>query len=252
MAGDWIKMRIDLKANPKVVRIASALKADRLRTVGGLYSAWCLFDAYSIDGTMEGYTLEILDEEIGFPGFAGAMKLVGWLEENEQGLVMPRFDAHNGQSAKRRAQDADRKKVSRMSADEADEKRTREEKRREEKDIPPNPQGGNDAGRRRTKVDDTPYNEIRESFCTHLPMLPQPKPVDEWPDGRKSAVKSRHNEHKHRPDFWNRYFGYVAKSKFLTGQTEQRFEATIDWLLKPANMQKIREGNYEDKAVDHG
>ena len=137
MAGDWIKMRIDLRSNPKVVRMASALKADRLRTVGGLYSAWCLFDVHSVDGFMEGYTLELLDEEIGIPGFAEAMKSVGWLAETAQGIEMPRFDTHNGQSAKRRAQDADRKREERKilnpSADEADKKRTREEKRREEK-----------------------------------------------------------------------------------------------------------------------
>ncbi|MEG0637311.1 MAG: hypothetical protein RR517_32860, partial [Pseudomonas sp.] len=43
------------------------------------------------------------------------------------------FEAHNGQSAKRRAQDADRKRnVRKASASEADKKRTREEKRRED------------------------------------------------------------------------------------------------------------------------
>lgn len=31
MAGDWIKMRADLHTHPKVVRISSALDADRLR-----------------------------------------------------------------------------------------------------------------------------------------------------------------------------------------------------------------------------
>ncbi|WP_223271284.1 DnaT-like ssDNA-binding domain-containing protein [Buttiauxella sp. B2] len=51
---------------------------------------------------------------------------------------MPRFEAHNGQSAKRRAQDADRKRnVRKVSASEEDKKRTREEKRREDlKDKP--------------------------------------------------------------------------------------------------------------------
>lgn len=50
MAGDWIKMRSDLLTHPKVVRISSALKTDRLRTIGALFSAWCLFDAHSEDG----------------------------------------------------------------------------------------------------------------------------------------------------------------------------------------------------------
>lgn len=138
MAGDWIKMRADLHTHPKVVRMASALKADRLRIVGGLHSAWCLFDVHSVDGFLDGYSADTLDDLIGFPGFSRAMMAVGWLEENGESLVMPRFDAHNGQSAKRRAQDADRKRnVRKASASEADKKRTREEKRREDiKDKP--------------------------------------------------------------------------------------------------------------------
>lgn len=134
MAGDWIKMRADLHTHPKVVRMASALKADRLRIVGGLHSAWCLFDVHSVDGFLDGYSADTLDDLIGFPGFSRAMMAVGWLEENGESLVMPRFEAHNGQSAKRRAQDADRKRnVRKMSASEADQRR--EEKRRE--DIKP-------------------------------------------------------------------------------------------------------------------
>lgn len=136
MAGDWIKMRADLHTHPKVVRMASALKADRLRIVGGLHSAWCLFDVHSVDGFLDGYSADTLDDMIGFPGFSRAMMAVGWLEENGESLVMPRFEAHNGQSAKRRAQDADRKRAKRnvvkTSAPEADKKRTREEKRRED------------------------------------------------------------------------------------------------------------------------
>lgn len=140
MAGDWIKMRADLFTHPKVVRMSSALRADTLRTVGGLMSVWCLFDAHSSDGKLQGYTPETLDAHIRWDGFSAAMKAVGWLDADGDSLVLPRFDIHNGQSAKRRAQDADRKReVRKMSAEEEDEKRTREEKRREEKKNPPNP-----------------------------------------------------------------------------------------------------------------
>lgn len=134
MAGDWIKMRVDLFTHPKVVRMASALKADVLRTVGGLMSVWCLFDAHSEDGWLDGYTSETLDDHLRFPGFAAAMMAVNWLAHGAAGgLVLPEFSTHNGQSAKRRAQDADRKRdVRKTSASQADKKRTREEKRREE------------------------------------------------------------------------------------------------------------------------
>ncbi|MFJ5389476.1 DnaT-like ssDNA-binding domain-containing protein [Pectobacterium sp. CHL-2024] len=139
MAGDWIKMRTDLHTHPKVVRIASALDADRLRVIGALHASWCLFDVHSVDGVLDGYSPKTLDDMIGFPGFANAMIAVGWLECADSSLCMPRFFEHNGQSAKRRAQEADRKRNARKSsADNADKKRTREEKRREDlKDKPP-------------------------------------------------------------------------------------------------------------------
>ena len=135
MAGDWIKMGIGLGRHPKVVRIASALKADRLRVVGGLHAVWCLFDEHSEDGQLSGYTAELVDEMIGWPGFMAALVLVEWAEDHGETLSLPRFDAHNGQSAKRRAMEADRKREARKpSAPKADAVRTREEKRRE--DIP--------------------------------------------------------------------------------------------------------------------
>lgn len=132
MAGDWIKMRIDLATSPKVVRMSSALKADRMRIVGGLHAVWCLFDTHSETGRLDGYTVETVDDLIGFPGFARAMADIGWLLESAGAVELPRFDVHNGASAKRRAMEADRKRSARKSAPDADKKRTREEKRREE------------------------------------------------------------------------------------------------------------------------
>lgn len=145
MAGDWIKMQKSLPRDPRVIRIASALNADRLRTVGGLFSAWCLFDEQTETGIVSGYTPELLDELVAFPGLARAMESVGWLEIGEDFLAVPRFDEHNGQSAKRRAQDRNRK----MSARNADKcppaKQTEsglEKSERREDHIPSNPQEG--------------------------------------------------------------------------------------------------------------
>ena len=137
MAGDWIKMKKSLPRDPRVVRISSALNADRLRTVGGLMSAWCLADEQTEDGMLDGYTPELFDELIGFPGLAKAMQIVGWLEIGDGFLVIPRFDEHNGQSAKRRAQDATRKQSARKEDKCPQTKRTKSgpEKRREEKSI---------------------------------------------------------------------------------------------------------------------
>lgn len=132
-SSDWIKIRGSLFTHPKVVRIASALNANILTVVGGLTSAWCLFDLHSEDGKLFGYTPDTLDSHLQHQGFSAAMQAVGWLEFDGESLILPRFDTHNGQSAKRRANDTERKKsVRKISASETDKKRTREEKIREE------------------------------------------------------------------------------------------------------------------------
>ena len=137
-------MTTGLRTHPKVVRMASALKADKLRIIGGLFAVWSIFDEHTEDGLLEGYALSTMDDEIGWRGFSAAMQSIGWLIESESGLQAPDFDEHNSASAKRRATDTKRKKDTRnadktrtklgqMSASDADKLTTREEKRREER-----------------------------------------------------------------------------------------------------------------------
>lgn len=122
----WIKMRLGLFTHPKIVRISSALNADRLRVIGALYAVWSLADEHTEDGVLAGYSLTALDESVGFAGFSDQLRLAEWLHVTPQGIVLPRFEEHNGQSAKRRAQEAQRKRDARKtSAPDADTKRTR-------------------------------------------------------------------------------------------------------------------------------
>ena len=133
MAADWIKMRTDLQTHPKIVRILSATSTDKFRVIGGLHAVWTVFDTHSTDGVLRGYTPELLDHVIGWDGFSRAMEAVGWLLfDGLETLSLPEFETHNGQSAKRRAEDQKRKKSSRqnvriLSAKDADKNRTREE-----------------------------------------------------------------------------------------------------------------------------
>lgn len=142
MAGDWIKMQTNLLTHPKVVRMMSALKADKFRIIGGLMSVWCLFDAHSEDGKLSGYSPETLDSMAAWEGFSAAMLAVEWLFLDGETLHLPRFEAHNGLSAKKRAQDSERKRdVRNLSASQTDKKRTREEKNREDINTPIVPTG---------------------------------------------------------------------------------------------------------------
>ncbi len=125
----------------------SALNADRLRTLGGIVSAWCLLDEQSSDGKLDGYTPEILDELVGLQGLSRAMEAAGWLIITEKGLEAPEFEKHNGATAKRRAQENDRKTSARNADKNPQPKQTNcgPEKRREEKNkIPPTPKGDGD------------------------------------------------------------------------------------------------------------
>lgn len=139
MAGDWIKMTHALITSPEVVRIVSALNADKMRTIGALYVLWCVADQHaqtteSGDGMLVGYTLDAVDGLVQWPGFAEAVRDAGWLRIDAKGLILPNFWRHNGKSAKRRATESSRKnRVRKMSASHADKMRL--EKRREEKSV---------------------------------------------------------------------------------------------------------------------
>lgn len=243
MAGDWIKMRADLFTHPKVVRISSALKADNLRTVGGLMSVWCLFDAHSIDGKLDGYAPETLDQHLRWPGFAAAMIGVRWLEVDGESLALPEFDTHNGESAKRRAQDADRKRaVRKTSASDADKMRTREEKRREE-EKEQKLSSSADA------VDPCPHQEIVAAYHRILPELPA---VRIWTPARQALLRQRWKEDPERQtvEWWTDLFGFVKKSDFLMGRadTGRPWQADLEWILNARNIVKIIEGKYENRA----
>lgn len=163
----WIKMGTGLGSHPKVKTMRRALKAERLRVIGGLWAVWCVFDEHSQGGRLDGYTLDDMDEEIGWKGFSAAMRDIGWLTEDADGLEAPDYEEHNGPNAKRRALDSSRKGKSRagksaeepdddpppagtdvrtetgtVSASDADKTRNREEKRREEVENPLTPSGG--------------------------------------------------------------------------------------------------------------
>ena len=236
MAGDWIKMRSDLFTHPKVVRISSALKADTLRTVGGLMSVWCLFDAHSIDGILDGYTPDTLDSHLRWPGFATAMISVKWLVVEAESLALPEFDTHNGESAKRRAQDADRKRaVRKASASDADKSGTRGEERRGDKAKATPPADA---------ADPCPHQDILDAYHRILPELPQ---MQLWTEDRRKLLRTRWREDVARQnlEWWEDLFQFVRKCPLLMGENDRGWTATLEWIIRPKNFPKVIEGNYK-------
>lgn len=137
MAGDWIKMEVNLPDKPEVWRIAGMLGCDADSVVGKLLRVWAWFDAHTEDGNAAGVSFPLVDRIAGVAGFAEAMALCGWLLQDGHNLSLPRFDRHNGKTAKNRALTNDRVAKHRKSsnaacnADTVTKSVTREEKRRE-------------------------------------------------------------------------------------------------------------------------
>ena len=150
MAGDWIKMRANIAEDPAVIGIAADLKIDEYSVVGRLQALWSWADGQSRDGHARGVTAEWVNRKVQCDGFAQAMCKFGWLDVDDQGITIPNFDHHNGETAKKRALGTKRKQkqrstdpvspsVQETSRSKRDKSETREEKRREDINTPPNP-----------------------------------------------------------------------------------------------------------------
>jgi hypothetical protein len=133
MAGEWIKMRIDLASDPAVVRIRRATGIDADAVVGKLHRLWAWADTHTADGTAAGLDVEWVDELTGCKGFGDAMIATGWLQADAAGLRFANFERHNGQPAKVRALRKTRMERFRGAA-RATDAPPEEEKRREEEE----------------------------------------------------------------------------------------------------------------------
>lgn len=106
-----------------------------------------------------------------------------------------------------------------------------------------------------------PHLELLNIFAEKLPELPQPKP-ELWDGARAKALaarwkwcltaKKRSGERyattkAEALDFFERYFGYVAKSDFLTGRDGRWSGCDLAWLVKADNFAKVLQGNYENR-----
>lgn len=136
MAGDWIKMRINLDTDPRVIAMAAQLNVPELHIVGCCWKVWAWADSHTEDGNAIRVTDVTLDRFTGVTGFAAALRNVGWLEGRDNALTFPRFAEHNGQTAKKRGETAIRvakcrnaKRVTHVT------QKVLPEKRREEKSI---------------------------------------------------------------------------------------------------------------------
>lgn len=89
----------------------------------------------------------------------------------------------------------------------------------------------------------TAYDEFTE-LAKQL-KLPVPRKLT---DTRKASLKRRLKEDG--LDGWRQVLTKIRQSDFLSGRKKSEksdWELNVDWLLKPANFNKILEGNYDNK-----
>ncbi|MCH8505982.1 MAG: hypothetical protein LAT50_16920 [Ectothiorhodospiraceae bacterium] len=175
MAGDWIKMRVNLRKHPKVIAMARHLGgrrdfmdwwSDPVRktckdhvtelvtftnvtrvTVCGLLEAWGAINAVIKEEDHVPYMELIdLDDITGIPGFGEAMEAVGWADEHEEnGLVFSNFREFNTPESSRknaktgaeRAREYRQRKKAEAENNERHERHETSHREEKRRDIPP-------------------------------------------------------------------------------------------------------------------
>jgi len=163
MAGDWIKIEKSTPDKPEVYLLAELLNLDVDAVVGKLVRAWAWIDGHLYEPEAPTVASRIIDNTVGVPGFCNALESVGWMRSNESKIEIVNYELHLSAGAKKRSLDARRKQSTRtkasdlatdmsvpkadkcpdqkrtksgqVSGSQADNRRNREEKRREEKNI---------------------------------------------------------------------------------------------------------------------
>ena len=91
-----------------------------------------------------------------------------------------------------------------------------------------------------------PYQALADAFNATCVALAKVNAASSWSASRKSMMSNRWKE---RPDanFWADVFASVQRSDYLTGRSTP-WQCGFDWIIKPANLQKILEGNYNNRG----
>lgn len=108
-----------------------------------------------------------------------------------------------------------------------------------------------------------PQVKLIDLYGKHLPVLPQPKP-ELWDGKNAAAMRQRWKwlltatkrsgaryatTEAEALDWFDRFFGYVAQSDFLTGRNGRWQNCDLGWLMNQTNFAKVVQGNYENREA---
>ena len=135
MAGDWIKVQHATPDKPEVVAMAESLGIDQDAVFGKLMRFWIWADQQYENCNALSVTDSFLDRITYCKGFTAALRSVGWIEGQSGSIQLPKFERHNGKTAKTRAKSNERVAMLRKCNDGSVTERAQKalpEKRREE------------------------------------------------------------------------------------------------------------------------
>ena len=233
MADFWIKLEKNTPDKPEIFEMAEILSIDPDAVLGKLIRVWCWVDSNSSDGHIKSVTPVLIDRLTMSQGFADAMTSVGWLEENS----IPNFARHLGESAKKRAKDSERKRVSRITSEECPKKSVTE--------------SGLDKSRvdkikdtcQKSKISPCPHEKIIDMYHKLLPEL-QGVNKKLWKGSKRERDLSdrwKQNEEFRKGEFWDWFFKNVRTSSHHMGGSEGGWKADLGWLVKKENFIKMVE-----------
>lgn len=243
MALAWIKIEKATPRKPEILRLSEILQIHPDEAFGMCFRFWSWCDdqlktghAFVTKSCDKSVTHVTLDRVIGHAGFASALEEVGWIEVEGGQITVPNFDRHLSQSAKNRADSAERQQKRRHKnvTKNCDKSVTREEKRREDK------YKGKDPLPPAVLID--PISQIESEFIASWNAA---KGVvacrgDSLTPKRRQAIRCRLKDAA-----WD---WRAALAKFplkLVASDPNGWKPDVDWFLRPDSVARILEGKYD-------
>lgn len=138
--------------------------------------------------------------------------------------------------------------------------------------LPPKPTPEDDVVQVPPAIPPCPINDILDAYAAELPMLAQPrrslfrdsKDADALRQRWRWVLTSTHESGQRvglplattsaeGVAWFRRFFGFVAKSDFLTGNesdNKRKWQADFGWLVNKSNFAKVVQGNYVNKQKE--
>jgi hypothetical protein len=110
----WLKVEAETPEKPELLHVQDVCGCGEGDAFLAWFRLWRWFDAMTADGCVPDATKTVCDRVARLPGISAALETVGWLEfQPEGGVQVLGWDKHNGNSAKKRLEDAMRKRRTR-------------------------------------------------------------------------------------------------------------------------------------------